>query len=104
MSDEDQTFDPDELAAADRLDAQIDVALAGRAGRDVAPEVLLLATAFRTDPPPALGQRVATEHERVLERRWRPFRYVAALMASCWSALLLISRVRLGWLPSVAAR
>lgn len=81
MSDEDQTFDPDELAAADRLDAQIDVALAGRAGRDVAPEVLLLATAFRTDPPPALGQRVATEHERVLERRWRPFRYVAALMA-----------------------
>lgn len=81
MSDEDLGFDPDELAAAERLDEQIDTALSGRAGPDLAPEVLLLATAFRTDPPPALGQRIADEHERTLVRRWRPFRYVAALMA-----------------------
>lgn len=80
MSDTD-AFHPDEIAAAERLDAQIDALLDGRPDTDLSPEVLLLAAAVRSDPPPALGRRIEAEHERALRRRWRPFRYVAALMA-----------------------
>ena len=81
MAEPDAAFDPEEVAAAELLDEQIDMLLAGRAGADAGPELLLLATAVRTDPPAGLGERVAVTHERALRRRWRPFRYVAALMA-----------------------
>lgn len=81
MAEPDAGFDPDEVAAAERLDAQIDAVLGGRADAGVASEVLLLAAAVRTDPPPSLGQRVEASYERSMRRRWRPFRYVAAVMA-----------------------
>ncbi len=80
MVDPDETFDADELAAAERLDAQIDDVLRGRVSPDAGPEVLLLASAVRTDPPSALAGRVDAAHERTMRRRWRPFRYVAAAM------------------------
>ncbi len=81
MADQEPTVDPAEVAAAERLDAQIDALLGGRADTDTAPEVLLLASAMRTDPPPALAARVEAAHERVMRRRWRPFRYAAGAMA-----------------------
>ena len=74
-------LDPQEVAAADALDRQIDAVLAGRAGRDVAPALSWLSAAVRTDPPPALAGRVEREHERRLRRRLRPVRYAAAAMA-----------------------
>lgn len=75
-----EPFDPGDVADAERLDAEIDAVLSGRAGPAAAPEVLFLATAVRTDPPPSLAVRVEAERERTMRRRWRPFRYVAAVM------------------------
>lgn len=80
MVDPDETFDPAEVAAAERLDAQIDALLAGDADADTGPEVLLLASAVRTDPPAALATRIDARREQDLRRLWRPFRYVAAVM------------------------
>jgi hypothetical protein len=81
VSEPDATFDPEQLAAAERLDDQIDDVLAGRTRADAAPEVLLLAAAVRTDPPLSLAHRIEQRRERELRRRWRPFRYAAAAMA-----------------------
>ncbi|WP_436794433.1 hypothetical protein [Actinospongicola halichondriae] len=81
MVDPDETFDPAEVTAAERLDAQIDAMLGGHAHTDTDPEVLLLASAVRTDPPRALAARVEGAHERSMRRRWRPFRYAAGAMA-----------------------
>lgn len=80
MADETE-FTPEEIAEAEALDARIDDALAGRPGAETPDTVLLLSAAVRTDPPPSLGDRVEARYERVLRRRWRPFRYAAAAMA-----------------------
>lgn len=84
MSDLDE-FSPDEIAAAERLDAAIDQALAGRPLGQHGPELALLATAIKVDPPPDLGERVeaaaTAEHERRMQRLWRPFRYAAGVLA-----------------------
>ena len=76
-----ESFDPADVAAAEALDAEIDAVLAGRARPGATPTVTWLATAMRADPGPALSVRVHAEHERRLQRRWRPFRYAAAAMA-----------------------
>lgn len=73
-------LDPAELAAAEALDRQIDAVLAGRAGRDVAPEVSWLTAAVRTDPPPTVAATVEQRQQRVLRIRWRPVRWAAAAM------------------------
>ena len=72
---------PQEVAAAEALDLQIDAVLAGRAGPDVAPELSWLSAAVRTDPPPTLGRRIEERHEQWFRRRVRPVRYAAAAMA-----------------------
>jgi hypothetical protein len=76
-----ETFDSVDVAEAEALDARIDDVLAGRPERTVEPEVLWLATAMRSDPPPSLAQRVRTRGERALRRQWLPVRIAAAAMA-----------------------
>lgn len=80
MADE-PTPTPAEERAGDDLDAQIDALLAGRPTPGTPPVVSLVAAAVRTDPPGTLADRVEAEHAAVEQRRWRPFRYVTALMA-----------------------
>lgn len=80
MADPGSRFSDAEIAAAERLDSAIDDVLAGRAGASSATDALVVAAAIRTDPPTTLGTRVERSHERLLQRRWRPFRYVAALL------------------------
>lgn len=75
-----ESFDPAEVAAAERLDLEIDAVLGGRPDADVGAEVLLLASTIRTDPPPALAARVEVTHERAMRRHWRPFRWAAVAM------------------------
>jgi hypothetical protein len=77
----DDVFDPDELALADALDDQIEALQSGRPVADVPAGVLLLHVALRTDPPAALATRVEADIEREMARSWRPFRWVAALLA-----------------------
>ena len=77
----DDDFDPQEIAAAEALDRQIDAVLAGRAGPEVAPEISWLSAAVRTDPPPGLAARIERAHERRVRLRLRPVRYAAAAMA-----------------------
>jgi hypothetical protein len=78
---EHEALDPTDLAAAEALDRQIDAVLAGRAGRDAAPELTWITAAVRTDPPPRVATTVAERAERVLRIRWRPVRWAAAAMA-----------------------
>lgn len=81
MADELDDVTPEEIAAAEVLDAQIEDTVRGRPQPGTPTEVLVLSTAVRTDPPASLSARVRARHERVLRRRWRPFRYAAAAMA-----------------------
>ena len=74
-------FDPDHERAALALDAQIDAVLAGRWTADDDTVVHRLAATIRTDPPPALGARVAGELRRTAHRRLAPVRVAAAAMA-----------------------
>lgn len=80
MAEPEPQFTAAEIADAERLDGAIDEVLAGRANTASASEVLAISAAVRTDPPPALARRIERAHERLLRRRWRPFRYIAALL------------------------
>ena len=77
-----ERWDPDELAAAVRLDRAIDDALAGGAPEGVDPALAALVTdlvaAHRSDPSPALHDRAAVAVRRARRRVWLPPR-VAAL-------------------------
>lgn len=77
-------FEPHDVAAAERLDTRIDLVLAGRPS-DGHPELPVLISAMRADPPPDLGERVVARAEEAADRRraaaWRPFRYAAAALA-----------------------
>lgn len=72
MSDQ-ETFDPGDVAAAKRLDAEITAMLAGRAPASADPVALWLATSLRADAPATL--RPAVEPRVGLAARirgWRP--------------------------------
>lgn len=58
MSDQ-ETFDPREVAAAERLDAEISAMLSGKASAGADPVPLWLATSLRADPPASLRHAVA---------------------------------------------
>lgn len=57
MTDED--FEAHDVAAAERLDAEIDGILAGSPARRTDPAALWLATSLRSTPPPRLRRRLA---------------------------------------------
>lgn len=70
MSDQ-ETFDPREVAAAERLDAGISAMLSGKAPAGADPVALWLATSLRADPGP--GVRRPGAAPRVYRAwRWRP--------------------------------
>lgn len=74
-------FEPDEVAEAERLDAEISRALAGDLPPGADPIVPWVLAAVRSDPPPGLGARIEDEHEAQERARWRPVQLVAALFA-----------------------
>lgn len=74
-------FDDHEVTAAERLDAEISRVLVSGPARGSDPTVTWIAASMRTDPPPTLAGRIAEEHERREQARWRPAQLVAALFA-----------------------
>lgn len=76
-----EPYDDDEARAAVALDEEIGAVLAGRPARAGDGTVHWLAAALRTDPPPALARRVATETAAAARRRLAPLRVIAAAMA-----------------------
>lgn len=76
MADE---LEPQEMADADRLDADISRALRGDVGVD--PALTWLVAAVRTDPPAGLARRVEAELDRRERARWRPAQLIAGLFA-----------------------
>ena len=81
MAELNDPFEPDAVAAAEQLDREIATVLAGRSAPDGDPTLTWLAAATRTDPPPTLAAGVEAGHAGRANRRWRPFRYAAAVMA-----------------------
>lgn len=79
MSDVDPT--PEELAAAERTDAEIDAVLRGEAAPGTDPTLLWLSAAMRTDPPASLHDRIRAAREAELDRLARPARWAAAALA-----------------------
>jgi len=79
-----ERFHPDEVAAAERLDAAVDEALAGRPadGADPATAALVaqLVAVHRDDPPPALVARIGATVRRTRARAWIPARVAAAAL------------------------
>jgi hypothetical protein len=84
-----ETFDLEEVRAAEALDAEIDGVLAGSVRSATEPLIALLATAIRVEPPRGLGARIDREHARRERLRWRPAQVAAAALA----ALLLAQGV-----------
>ena len=78
---DDDDFDPDERAAAEALDSEIDSVLGGRSAPTAAPTLTWLASAMRTDPPAPVLARVRDALDRVDRRRWRPMRLAALALA-----------------------
>lgn len=76
-----EAYTPEEIAAAEALDARIDEVLAGRVGAGVDPTMSWLALTMRTSPPPALAQRVALDRARLEKARLRPLRIALGFMA-----------------------
>ena len=79
-------FDPREAGAALQLDRAIEAVASGREapGFDARTRGLVqaLLVARRTDPPPALRERVrAALRETAHERVWLPARFAAAVLA-----------------------
>jgi len=72
-------FDPQEVASAERLDADISRSLSGAVGTDAA--LTWIVAAVRSDPPAGLAARIAADHEKRERARWRPAQLVAALFA-----------------------
>ena len=84
--DDDATGDPVQIAAADRLDAEIDAVLAGRASVRAEPSLLWLASAVRPAPPSSLGTSVGRSIRAAVARIWRPAQIAAAALASLLAA------------------
>lgn len=76
MADE---LDPQEVAGAERLDADISRVLSGAVGTD--PALAWIVAAVRTDPPPTLAARIEADHDKRERARWRPAQLVAGLFA-----------------------
>ncbi|MFH5227840.1 hypothetical protein [Antrihabitans spumae] len=76
-----EDFDPEELAAAQRLDDDITRTLAGTPARATDPTVLWLATSLQTRPPRSLYKRIAAQKTAREQREWRIVQFVAAALA-----------------------
>lgn len=92
-----EQFDPAEVAVADRLDAEIDAVLAGRASRQTDATVLWLATTARPPAPSALASSVARARRSVERRLWRPAQVAAAALAALFAAHGLSSLLNGAW-------
>jgi hypothetical protein len=98
MADDDRpSDDPAQIAAAERLDADIDAVLAGRVSPRMEPPLLWLATAVRPSAPPSLTARVGRSVRAAVARIWRPAQIAAAALASLLAAHALGNFVRGAW-------
>ena len=77
-----ERFDPEEVRAAEALDAEIDRVLRGSASLATEPVVALLAAAVRVGPPRGLAARLEAEQAHRERIRWRPVQVAAAALAA----------------------
>lgn len=77
----DEYFDPDELAAAQRLDDDIGRTLAGDPSRETDPTVLWLATSLQARPSRSVYKRISAAISVREQREWRILQFVAAALA-----------------------
>lgn len=87
------TFDDEfDVAAAQRLDAQIAAALGGRPARDTDPTVLWLANSLRPPTPDGLADRIGKRLRPSRSRSWGVARVAALVLA-----LLLVTHGLTGY-------